>query len=56
LAEEMSARGIPFQREKPLRILYKGAEVGYFEADFLVDEKVIVELKAAKGLLLSLAN
>ena len=50
LAEEMSARGVPFQREEALPVLYKGTQVGRFEADFVVDKKVIVELKAAKGL------
>lgn len=50
LAEEMSARGIPFEREKSLPVLYKGAQVGYFQVDFSVDDKVIVELKAAKSL------
>ena len=48
--EEMSARGMCFEREKPLEVRYRGVQVGCFQADFLVARRVIVELKAAKGL------
>ncbi|MDE3136929.1 MAG: GxxExxY protein [Acidobacteriota bacterium] len=51
LAHEMSQRGIPFDRQKPLPVIYRGLklECGY-RADFLVDGKVIVELKAVDAL------
>jgi len=47
LAREFSIRGIPFEQEKSIPIQYKGLqlECGY-RLDFLVDGKVIVELKA----------
>ena len=47
LAQEFSMRGLPFQREKPLPVEYKGHQLdcGY-RLDFIVDEKVVVELKA----------
>ena len=51
LARELSLRGLPFMQEKPLPVEYKGTPVdcGY-RLDFLVDSKVIVELKAVDAL------
>ncbi len=47
LARELSLRNLNFEREKPVPINYKGIylECGY-RLDFLVEDKVIVELKA----------
>ncbi|MBL7201379.1 MAG: GxxExxY protein [Anaerolineae bacterium] len=47
LARELSLRGLPFEQEKPLPVEYKGVrlECGY-RLDFVVDGKVVVELKA----------
>jgi GxxExxY protein len=47
LARELSLRDVPYEREKPLPLEYKGVRVdcGY-RLDFLVDGKVVVELKA----------
>lgn len=52
LAHELYLRNIKSEREKPLPIVYKGAHLdcGY-RLDFLVEEKVIVELKAVEQLL-----
>lgn len=52
LAHELYLRSIKSEREKPLPIVYKGAHLdcGY-RLDFLVEEKVIVELKAVEQLL-----
>jgi GxxExxY protein len=46
LAHEMSLRGIPFERQKSLPVIYKGTQLdcGY-RLDFLVEESVVVELK-----------
>jgi GxxExxY protein len=51
LAHELSQRGIPFDRQNPLPVMYRGLklECGY-RADSLVDGKVIVELKAVDAL------
>ncbi len=47
LAIEFTARGIPFEREKPLVILYKGAPLDCaYRADFVCYGGIIVELKA----------
>ncbi len=46
LAHEMGLRNIPFVRQKPLPLTYKGTQLdcGY-RLDFLVDNLVVVELK-----------
>lgn len=46
LALEFSKAGLNFEREKEQVIFYYDAEVGKRRADFIVDEKVVVELKA----------
>lgn len=47
LAYEFTERGIPFEQQKPLPVIYKGnkLECGY-RLDFVVDNLVIVELKS----------
>lgn len=47
LARELLLRNIPFEREVPVPIVYKGVhlECGY-RLDFLVDRNVVVEIKA----------
>ena len=48
---EMGLRGIRFERQKPINVSYKGRPIGEGRLDFLVDESLIVELKAAEKLL-----
>jgi GxxExxY protein len=50
LAIEMEKQQLPFDRELELKIYYEGIEVGTRRVDFLVDSKVIVELKALNTL------
>jgi len=52
LARELTLRHIPFEREKPLLLEYKGAklECGY-RLDFLVADMVVVEIKASDSVL-----
>ncbi len=48
---EFQARGIPYEREKELRIQYKGQYVKhYYKADFVCYGKIIIELKAVSAL------
>jgi GxxExxY protein len=51
LAHEMALRGLRFEKEKPLPVEYKGVklESGY-RLDFVVDDKVVVELKAVDSI------
>jgi GxxExxY protein len=46
LAIELKRAGLAFEREKEQTIYYDGFEVGTRRADFIVENKVIVELKA----------
>ena len=48
LAHEFDLQGIPYERQKRLPVFYKGKQVGEFIADFVVDGKIILELKAVK--------
>ena len=50
LAHEFDLRGIPYERQARLAVRYKDIIAGEFRADFLVDGKVVVELKAIKAL------
>jgi GxxExxY protein len=46
LAIEMKENNINFARELEMPIFYNGIDVGSRRADFLVEDKVLVELKA----------
>lgn len=50
LAKEFKLRGISFRREVPLEISYRGEKIGTYKPDFIVDGKVIVEVKAVEFL------
>ena len=50
MAIEMTLRGIRFERQKPFEVLYKGHVIGTGRLDFLVEDEVIVELKAVESL------
>jgi GxxExxY protein len=51
LAIELLTRGIPFEAGKRLEIFYKGIKLEkHFEADFVCDNHVIVEIKALSAL------
>jgi len=50
LAHEFELRGVRFRQQGKLEVQYKGLLVGDFRYDFLVEENVIVELKAIRTL------
>ncbi|NWJ40607.1 MAG: GxxExxY protein [Geothrix sp.] len=51
MALELSRRGIPFLREIPIALNYKGEILSHtYRADFLVYGQIILELKAIKAL------
>jgi len=50
LASELTERQTPFERQVPISVTYKDAPVGEYRADFLVDRKIILEIKAAAAL------
>ena len=47
---ELKLRGMLFVRQSPISLNYKGHPVGKGQLDFLVGEKLIVELKAVDAL------
>lgn len=49
MALELSDRGIAFQREAILQVMYKGRVAGVYRPDFLVDGCLVVELKATRA-------
>lgn len=46
LAKEFELNDIPYTKEKVLDVMYKGEKVGVYKPDFIVDDKVIIEIKA----------
>jgi GxxExxY protein len=46
LVYELMTRGIKVEREKHLPVNYKGQLIGDYFADLVVDDKIILELKA----------
>jgi GxxExxY protein len=45
---EFKSRGIEYQRQKELEIRYKGKPIGNYRLDYLIENKVIVELKCVE--------
>jgi GxxExxY protein len=50
LTHELQKAGIQFESEKPLMVLYDGILIGEFMADLLVENELVVELKAVQAL------
>jgi len=50
LAIEFTLRNIPFERQKPIVLQFKGHNVGDSRLDFLVGEELVVELKAVENI------
>ena len=46
VAIELKDRGINFKEEKSLPVRYKGQKIGAYKPDFIIEDKVIIELKA----------
>jgi GxxExxY protein len=51
LCIELAGRGIKFVRQAPISVIYKGQAVGEGRLDLLVEDCLIVELKAVESLL-----
>jgi len=46
LAKEFELQKITYETEKTLPVVYEGVKVGNYRPDFIVDDKVLIELKA----------
>ncbi len=47
---ELTRMGLKVEQQKNIRVKYEGAEIGDYYADLLVNDCVIIELKAAESL------
>jgi GxxExxY protein len=47
---ELKKEGIPALSQTPIKVLYEAEIIGDYYVDLLVDNRVIVEMKAAKSL------
>jgi len=45
LAKEFKRRGLSIERQKRIDILYKNEKAGTYIPDFVIDDKIIVEVK-----------
>jgi GxxExxY protein len=50
LAVEFALRGIAFIRQKPIPLFYRDHQIGEHRLDFLIENKIVVELKAIETL------
>lgn len=48
LVHECGLRGMPVEQKVKLPLTYKNVTVGIYEADLVVDKKIILELKAVE--------
>ncbi len=49
MAYELKKRGLRFERQKPIPVVYEGIHLGEgFRADFIVENLVIIELKSVE--------
>ena len=48
MEHELKSRGIAYTRQKELEIKYKGNPIGNYRLDYLIENKVIVELKCVE--------
>ncbi|HDY72646.1 MAG TPA: GxxExxY protein [bacterium] len=46
LASEFEKIGINFEKEKALSVIYNNRQVGTYRPDFIVESKIIIEIKA----------
>jgi len=50
LCVELQRQGVAFERQKPLVVSYKGETVGKYITDLIVEDRLLVELKALSKL------
>jgi len=46
----LESRGIPYENEKEIHVLFEGVDVGVHFLDLLIAQVIVVELKAVKAL------
>ena len=48
---ELDCRKISYKKQQPIQIIYKGVELGSYRLDLLIENMVIVEIKAVAALI-----
>lgn len=51
LAHELKKVGFQVVQQQKMRVIYDGVDVGFYEADIIVDGNIIIEIKALKALI-----
>ena len=47
---ELTDMGLKCEKQRPIDVFYKEVKVGNYFADIIVEDKIILELKAAEGI------
>src|SRR5688572_9135745 len=48
LSVELRKLGLTVKQQDPIKVFYSGVEVGFYQADLIVEDKVLVELKSVR--------
>ena len=46
IAKELENQKIPFEKEKQIKLAYEGEGIGNYFLDFVIDGKIVLEIKA----------
>jgi GxxExxY protein len=50
LSRELGSRGIGYERQKLVEVIYKDEKIGEYRLDMVVEDKIILEIKAVSEL------
>ncbi|RDB05761.1 GxxExxY protein [Runella aurantiaca] len=53
---ELKSRGFKVEAQKQIKVHFKGYEVGEYYSDLTVNDAIILELKAAEGIVVAFEN
>ena len=56
LAIELKNRNILFEEEKAIDVKYKNKKIGLYRPDFMIDDKVILEIKVVPAITKAMQN
>jgi len=56
VAVELKSKNIPFIEEKSIDVKYKGNRIGVYRPDFIIEDKIILEIKVAPAITKAMQN
>ena len=56
LAVELKTHGYDVEVEKPVRVYYKGCDVGFYKIDLLVDSHIVIECKCVSAVIINFSG